>query len=88
MYGEAQVHPGPPLRDLHAAVSWDWQLNLSLKKLTPINRRLAIALGCYAGLALIGAVALDGILRGAVLCFLAILAVKTVIHAKKDEETP
>jgi len=75
-------------RNSGASVSRDWQLNFSLKKLTPVNRRLAIALACYAGLAVIGAVALDGVLRAAVLCFLAILAVKTVIHAKKDEEAP
>jgi hypothetical protein len=52
------------------------------------NRRLTIALACYAVLALIAALALDGILRGAVLCLLAILAVKTFAHAKKDEEMP
>ncbi len=50
------------------------------------NRRLLGALACYVILALIGAVTLDGILRGAVLCFFAILAVKTVIHSRKDEE--
>jgi 4-hydroxybenzoate polyprenyltransferase len=41
---------------------------------------------CYAILALIGAVALDGILRAAVLCLFAILAVKTVIHTINDDE--
>ncbi|MGA2263587.1 MAG: hypothetical protein ABSH28_19395 [Acidobacteriota bacterium] len=50
------------------------------------NKRLIVALICYAILALIGALALDGILRGAVLCFFAILAVKTISHAQKDEE--
>ncbi len=52
------------------------------------QKRLLVALACYAVLALIGALALDGMLRGAVLCFLAILAVKTVIHSQKDEEMP
>ena len=52
------------------------------------NKRLIAALACYAVLALIGVLALDGMLRGAVLCFLAILAVKTVIHSQKDEEMP
>lgn len=52
------------------------------------NRRLALALACYAILALIGALALDGILRAGVLCFLAILAVKTVAHAQKDKGMP
>lgn len=50
------------------------------------NKRLIAALVCYAILALIGALALDGILRGAVLCFFAILAIKTISHAQKDEE--
>jgi hypothetical protein len=50
------------------------------------NKRLTAALVIYAILAIVGASALDGILRGAVLCFLAILAIKTLIHAKKDEE--
>lgn len=59
-----------------------------MMRLTPANRRLAVALSCYAVLALIGALALDGILRAAVLCFMAILAVKTVIHSRKDEEMP
>jgi 4-hydroxybenzoate polyprenyltransferase len=45
-------------------------------------------MACYAVLALVGAVALDGILRAAVLCLFAILAVKTVIHAIHDEEMP
>ena len=54
--------------------------------LTRAKRRLAVAMTCYAVLALIGAVALDGILRAAVLCLFAILAVKTVIHAINDDE--
>jgi len=52
----------------------------------PKNQRLYIALASYAILALIGALVLDGVLRGGVLCLLAILAIKTVAHAKKDEE--
>jgi|MudIll2142460700_1097286.scaffolds.fasta_scaffold234809_1 hypothetical protein len=50
------------------------------------NRRLLIALACYAILALIAFLALDGILRGAVFCVLAILTVKTLIHGRTDEE--
>jgi hypothetical protein len=38
-------------------------------------------MSCYGVLALVAALALDGILRGAVLSFLAILAVKTIAHA-------
>lgn len=52
------------------------------------HRRLAVALACYAILALIGALTLTGILRAAILCFFAILAVKTLIHSQKDEEMP
>jgi hypothetical protein len=52
------------------------------------HRRLAVALTCYAILALIGALTLDGILRAGVLCFLAILAVKTIAHSQRDEEMP
>jgi hypothetical protein len=59
-----------------------------MRTLTWVNKRLAAALGCYAILALIGAVALSGILRAAVLCLFAILAVKTVIHAMNDEQMP
>ncbi len=54
-------------------------------KWTSVNRRLAVALICYAVLALIGALALDGILRAAVLCLMAILAFKTIMHAKDEE---
>jgi hypothetical protein len=49
------------------------------------NKKLIGALISYGVLALIGALTLDGILRGAVLCLMAILAIKTVAHAKKDE---
>lgn len=52
------------------------------------NKRLLGALACYAVLALIGALALDGILRAAVLCLFAILTVKTLIHYQKDDEMP
>jgi hypothetical protein len=50
------------------------------------NRRLAVALACYAALALIAVFSLDGILRAAVLCLFAILTVKTVIHSRADED--
>jgi len=56
-----------------------------MKLLEMANRKLLTALTCYAVLALIAYLALDGILRGAVLCVLAILAVKTLIHARTDE---
>jgi hypothetical protein len=52
------------------------------------KKRLLVAMACYVILAFIGTVALDGILRGAVLCFFAILAVKTLIHSRKDEQIP
>ncbi len=57
----------------------------SLMKLQILaNKRLLGALVCYAVLAIIGALALDGILRAAVICFFAILTVKTLIHSQKD----
>ena len=52
------------------------------------HRRLAGALASYVILALIGALTLEGILRGAVLCFFTILTVKTLIHSQKDDEMP
>jgi hypothetical protein len=57
---------------------------------TPIfaNKKLLVALGCYAALAVIGILTLEGILLGAVLCLFTILTVKTLIHACKDEEMP
>jgi len=50
------------------------------------QKRLYVALACYAVLALTGALALDGYLRGGVICLLAVLAVKTLTHANQDEE--
>ncbi len=50
------------------------------------NRRLLAAMSCYAVLGLIGALFLDGVLRGGLLCFLAILALKTYIHTKKEQQ--
>ncbi len=52
------------------------------------NRKLQIALGCYVVLAVIGALTLEGMLLGAVLCLFAILTVKTLIHALSDEDSP
>jgi cytochrome b len=52
------------------------------------NKRLLGALVCYAVLALIAALVLDGILRGAVLCLFAILTIKTLVHGCKDEKMP
>ena len=50
------------------------------------QKRLYVALACYAVLALTGALALDGYLRGGVICLLAVLAIKTLAHANQDEE--
>jgi len=63
----------------------DGMIGPSMKATMFANKRLLGALACYAILALIGAVALDGILRAAVLCFFAILTVKTLIHSQKDD---
>ncbi len=75
---------------MHQACTY-WEYNSSVMKFStllmdPANRRLALALACYAILALIAAFALDGILRAAVLCLFAILTVKTLIHSRKDEQ--
>lgn len=51
------------------------------------NRRLVMALGAYAILAAIAIAALDGFVRAAVLLLFAVLAVKTVAHAR-DEPMP
>ncbi len=53
--------------------------------LPSVRKRLVVAIACYLFLGLIGALFLEGVLLWAVLCFLAILAVKTFVHAKKDE---
>ena len=50
-----------------------------------VDKRLAVALGCYAILAVIAAIFLDGVLRALMLCFLAILALKS-IHAPRMED--
>ncbi len=50
------------------------------------KRKLLAAFVCYLVLAAVAVLMLDGFLRGSVLCLLAILAVKTVVHA--DEEMP
>jgi hypothetical protein len=63
------------------------QMKLGLLK-DKSSRKLAIAMACYVILALTGALLLDGMLRAAVLCFFAILAVKTWVHSRKDEELP
>ncbi len=64
----------------------DGMIEPSMKTTIFANRRLLGALACYAILALIGVLALDGILRAAVLCFFAILTVKTLIHSQKDDD--
>ncbi len=48
------------------------------------KRKLLGAFFCYLILAAAAVWMLDGFLRGAVLCFLAILAVKTVVHAEDE----
>ena len=53
--------------------------------LKSVDRRLAIALGCYAVFAVIAAVFLDGMLRLLMWCFFAILALKT-LHAPRMDE--
>ena len=60
----------------------------SMKAQLLANKRLLGALACYAILALIGTLTLEGILRAGVLCFFAILIVKTLIHSKKDDGMP
>lgn len=52
-----------------------------LERLKKADRRLLAALSCYGAIALAAALALDGVLRGGVVCFVAILAVKTIAHA-------
>jgi hypothetical protein len=52
------------------------------------SRKLLIALSCYLILALIGTFMLEGILRAAVLCLFLILTIKTLIHARDDEDLP
>ena len=58
------------------------------------NRRLLIALGCYLILILIALYALlpartsnDRFVLGFVLCFFAILILKTVVHSIQDRNT-
>jgi cytochrome c-type biogenesis protein CcmE len=50
-----------------------------------MNLRLAVTMACYAVLAVIAILALDGFLRSVVLFFFAILAVKTIAHSKDEE---
>ncbi len=52
-------------------------------KLTRNRGRLLAALSCYGVLALVAVFALNGFLRAALLCFIAILAVKTIRHKDK-----
>ncbi len=50
-----------------------------------VDKRLAVAMACYAILAAIATVFLDGALRALMWAFLAILALKT-IHAPRMED--
>jgi len=52
------------------------------------NKKLLGALSCYVILALIGAFTLEGMLRAGLLCFFLILTIKTLIHARDDQEMP
>ncbi len=49
------------------------------------NRRLALALSCYAVLVGIAAYALDGALRGMVLAFFAFLVYRTIRAPRMDD---
>ena len=57
-----------------------------LEKVKRARKRLLTAMFCYLILALAAVFVLEGFLRAAVLFFIAILAVKTLVHA--DEEMP
>jgi hypothetical protein len=48
------------------------------------NRRLVVALAAYAILALVAILALDGLLRTAVLLLFALLAGKTLAHSNDE----
>ncbi len=51
-----------------------------------MRSRLALAMGCYAALALLAAFTLDGVLRLATWIFLLGLAAKTWIARLKEKE--
>jgi hypothetical protein len=53
--------------------------------LRSIDRRLAVALSCYAVLAGIAAFALDGTLRLMMLAFFAFLVYKTICAPRMDD---
>jgi len=55
------------------------------ERLKRAGGRLLAAMACYGILALTAVFALEGILRGVVLCLIAILAFKTVLHAGDEE---
>jgi len=57
-------------------------------KLKRNGGRLLAALSCYGVLALVAGFALEGFLRGALLCFIAILAAKTIAHAGDEKLDP
>jgi hypothetical protein len=58
-------------------------IRTNMKPLPP-KKRLIIALGMYAILAIVATLELDGLVRGSVLLLLALLAGKTLAHA--DDE--
>lgn len=53
-----------------------------MRELEIVNKRLLVAMSCYAALALAAGFTLDGKLRLAVWIFMAYLAVRTVISYK------
>ncbi len=55
------------------------------KVLKAIDRRLAMAMACYAILAAVATIFLDGALRALMWAFLAILVLKT-LHAPRMED--
>jgi ABC-type uncharacterized transport system permease subunit len=66
---------------------------MSLQSFLRANRRLLVAFACYLVLILIALHALlpvrtsnDRFVLGFVLCFFAILIVKTIAHAAQDED--
>ena len=54
-----------------------------MKIAAKFKNRLVAAMGSYLILAIIAAVELDGFLRGIVLVFLALLAIKTLAHSNE-----
>jgi chromate transport protein ChrA len=56
-----------------------------LEKFKRMDSRLLIAMSCYFVLALAAVFLLEGFLRTMVLLLLAILVVKTIVHARDEK---